>query len=89
MIGHHPWDVFITASHADSVFGNTSNGSVVSLAVDGIATGSVTGNTATGAQGSRGFGCSLAANYTAWDIGVAAVDGGYYPRWYHDGRCNP
>lgn len=89
MVGHHPWDLQVQTSHAGAVTGNTASGSVVPVAIDGIDAGSVTGNSASGARGTRGFSCSYAANYTAFDFGSAGIQSGYYPRWYHNGACNP
>jgi hypothetical protein len=89
MVGHHPWISSLTISQAGVVQSNGSSGSVVALAIDGIAAGNVSGNSPSGAQGSWGFGCPYAANYTAFDFGAASIDGGYYPRWYHNGSCNP
>jgi len=89
LVGHHPFAASVETASVGNIAGNTTTGAVVPLAVDGIASGSVTSNTATGAQGSNGFGqCTLSADYTAADFGAATVQAGYVARDYHNG-CTP
>jgi hypothetical protein len=89
MVGHHPWKESVTQT-AGEVKGNQSAGSVTPLAIDGIDSGSVTGNSPSGNQGTNGlFFCTLSALYTAEHFGSATIQPGWYWRSYHGGNCTP
>ncbi len=87
IVGFHPWgDQWVT--DAGSVVSNTTTGSVVPLAIDGIVNGSVQANVFGGHRGTNGWGsCSLSADYTAGDFGNASIQNGWVWRTYHGGGC--
>jgi hypothetical protein len=93
MVGHHPWDDGLqgfTNQDFGEVGSNTTTGSVTPLAIDGITSGQVTGNSPSAPQGTNGFqNCTLSAVYTAADYGTATVQPGGYWRTYHFGNCTP
>ncbi|HEX5473653.1 MAG TPA: hypothetical protein VFX12_03240 [Vicinamibacterales bacterium] len=74
-------------SDAGNVYFNSSSGAVVNLAIDGIDWGSVQSNTWSGANGTRGFNCTLSGDYTAGHFGSASIQGGYVCRIYHAPSC--
>ena len=84
MIGEHPWNQFSWIWLGPTVRQNTSSGAVVPLAIDGLTVGGqITENSASGAQGTNGFGtCSFSANYTAAHYGMSTIDpGSTYHEW--------
>jgi parallel beta-helix repeat protein len=90
IVGFHPWGLQVTLPHAGSTTDNHAAGAVVNLAVDGISAGEVQRNSWGGAQGNRGFGCSLpAAEYTVapGEYGAASLQDGWISRWFHNGTC--
>lgn len=74
-------------SNAGSVTGNSISGAVVNLAIEGIGTGSILGNTIGINQGSNGFGCTATMPYSAHMFGTATIQGGWHPFWFFAGRC--
>ena len=64
-------------------------GSVVNLAIDGTSAGTINGNTVSGAQGTYGFHCSVASNYTAAHYGGASIQQSPTPLGlnYDNGTC--
>lgn len=86
IVGPHPWNSDLWVSGA-SVTDNSAFGSVVNLAVDGSLDGQVSGNTASGARGTQGFNCNIAADYTAGHFGSTSLQGGYTCRIYHQSGC--
>ncbi len=89
VVGYHPWDYLRDTTDGGSVNGNSSTGAVVNLAVDGVLAGSVQSNTWSAARGTRGYGCSLASDYTAADWGGTSLQNGWIFRQYHGGSCTP
>lgn len=90
MIGSHPWDIEIPVPHAGRVLGNSADGAVNNLTVDGIAAGEVQGNGFGLSQGNKQFpaSCGLpGAAYTAADFGGAGLQGGWIFRFYHPNGC--
>jgi hypothetical protein len=87
MFGHHPWNLNVTIAGGATITNNTVTGAVVGVAVDGVQQGSIMGNSATGAQGQRGYHCTIAADFTAGDFGSTSVPGGVTSRTYHLGTC--
>ena len=90
LVGPSPWD------HGDSivaggvqVYNNSSDGSVVTLAVDGLSGGDVYSNSYSNNRGSHiGSGCGSSAAYTVGNLyNSASVQGGYSTRTYSS--CTP
>ncbi len=94
MVGFHPWDSAAHLGGAGSVSTNDVAGAVVNLQIEadsrGVATGTVTGNNLSNAQGSYGFGsCTIAADYAVYPphAGLIAYDGGYLVLQFDDLHC--
>lgn len=87
IVGIHPWDTTVSNPSAGTVQNNNIQGAVVNLAVDGIGDGTVTGNATSIPQGTNGYGCTIADNYTSAHFGVASLQPGADCRWYHNGQC--
>lgn len=85
--GFHPWDPAVPVPDAGSTAHNSSTGAVVNLAIDGIDAGSVQSNSWSGAGGTRGFNCDIAADYTAGHFGASSIQNGYACRIYHTPYC--
>lgn len=88
IVGMHPWDASVDIPNSGSAVSNQSTGAVVNLAIDGILGGTVNGTTVSGAQGTYGFNCNIAADYTAAHYGGATIQQNPVPvfRLYH-GPC--
>lgn len=92
MIGYHPWYDQTTLPYAGVTRNNTATGAVSNLVVDGISSGTVTGNTKSGNQGTNGFAnCTRSDNYSAADYGSASIQTGAVYRVHHSslGGCAP
>jgi hypothetical protein len=89
VVGNHPWDGGATMSpNAGTLFNNSVSGAMINLAVDGILAGTITNNSLSNPQGSRGFnGCTVVANYTAGHFGSASLDGGFTPLVFDPAPC--
>jgi parallel beta-helix repeat protein len=89
VVGYHPWSngSLFDLDEIGTVRNNNIQGAVVNLAIDGIQSGLITGNTMSGHQGNDGWGCSLTYNYTAGDYGSASLQSGWVPLVYHFGAC--
>jgi hypothetical protein len=94
IVGLHPWDSGKHLDSVGSVFGNSASGAVINLQIEadsrGIATGQVTGNSTSGAQGTFGYGnCTLSTDYAVYapHAGVLLYDGGSLSLQYDDGQC--
>jgi hypothetical protein len=92
-VGRHAWSADPGAwqvGEAGRTFTNTITGAVINLAIDGISSGEVTGNTLSGAQGSNGFGsCTYSSNYIAAHYGSANIQPGADPWWFDSETCGP
>lgn len=87
-VGPHPWNSSYTYGHVGEVRNNTITGAVVNLAVDGISSGYIGDNVASGNQGDRGFNCAgFSANITAIHFGSATINQSYIPKHYHGEGC--
>jgi hypothetical protein len=73
LVGLHPWFVQVVED-AGTVGWNTMTGAVINLAVDGVDAGTITSNSMSGAQGTRGYHTCL--GQSALDYAVAHVGGG-------------
>jgi hypothetical protein len=92
LVGSHPWNSSVWVHDAGNVVNNTIRGAVINLVVEGVdGTGTVTGNSMSGHQGSVEFGsCRVSANYTVYGPHVANMTlqaGWDYQLQYDDGRC--
>jgi len=75
LAGMHPWTTAITVE-GGRVSNNVISGAVHNLAIDGISSGDVSGNTTSGAQGTRGFVCPGPIEYTSAHWGTATLQQG-------------
>jgi len=79
----NPWSPYMSTTNAGEIYGNTINGAVVNLAIDGIADGSIHDNYPDAPGGWAGFSCnSLSANFTAHNYGTASISGDWQPIWF-------
>jgi hypothetical protein len=91
LVGQHPWtmDGAKQVSDLGSVFSNGVSGAVVNLAVDGVSSGTVSGNNPSSPQGTLGYPCTYGANYTYAHQGTAGLQAGAVPFRYDVGLCSP
>ena len=90
VVGNEPWwgvDLDCFVSDAGSVMSNQLSHAVVNLAVDGIGTGTVTGNSVSNQLGTQGFFCTISQNYTAHYFGSAILQDGWWPEWFFATGC--
>jgi hypothetical protein len=95
IVGYEPWYTPRPAgtnwrelvTNSGSVTGNVITGAVVNLAIDGVLNGYIQGNSMSGHQGTRGYGCSYSSDYTAHYFGTASIQGGWDARWFFNGNC--
>ena len=94
MVGLHPWDVNQHLGSAGSVSGNSATGAVINLQIEadsrGVATGQVSSNSVSSAQGSFGFGtCTTATNYAVYPphAGVLQYDPGWLSLQFDSDIC--
>jgi parallel beta helix pectate lyase-like protein len=79
----NPWSPYMSTTNAGEIYGNTINGAVVNLAIDGIGDGSIHDNYPSAPDGWAGFSCNgLSANFTAHNYGNASISGDWQPIWF-------
>jgi IPT/TIG domain-containing protein/all-beta uncharacterized protein/BACON domain-containing protein len=96
LVGAHPWNSAFDLPGAGSVSGNRASGAVINLQIEadmsGTATGQVTNNMVSGAQGTWGLGsCRIASNYAVHPphTGRITYDGGWDDIQFDDFQCVP
>jgi len=91
MVGQHAWtmEASMQVTDAGSVYSNSISGAVVNLAVDGVSTGTVSGNNPSNPQGTLGYPCTYGANYTYAHQGTAGLQAGAVPFRHDAGVCAP
>jgi hypothetical protein len=70
-----------------TVQNNAMSGAVHNLAVDGISSGSVQGNTMSNSQGTQGFRCTQPLSFTAAHSGSTTIQAGYLEYQHHYLAC--
>jgi hypothetical protein len=86
VVGLHPWVANVTVE-GGTVQNNAMSGAVHNLAVDGISSGSVQGNTMSNSQGTQGFRCTQPLSFTAAHSGSATIQAGYVEYQHHYLAC--
>jgi hypothetical protein len=82
----------MSVTSAGEIYGNTTPGAVVKLAIDGIGDGSIHDNIPYAPDGWAGFFCNgVSANFTAHNYGNANISGNWEPVWFFStaNRQNP
>lgn len=86
VVGAHQWFHSTRTEDVGTVGWNTITGAVINLMVDGVDGGTVTSNSLSGAQGTRGLGTCLgqsALNYASEHNGSVTLDSGSTTRTCH------
>ena len=90
LVGSHPWSAAVPVFNAGTVVSNTVQGAVINLIIEGIDAGTVSDITASGNQGSLGFGtCTISQNYTAFHFGNAVIPPNPFFLLFDNQTCQP